>query len=64
MPLPNSNIEWHLRYGNEVTKLGYALTAASIVEAYGYLVIECSRDEAWRRIKIIRAAMGAVKSGP
>jgi hypothetical protein len=61
MPMPDNDIEWHLRYGN---RQKYALSAASIVAAYNYLVLECSKKEAWRRIKLIRAAYASSHQHP
>ena len=52
MPLPDHDVAWHLRYGD---KVGRALAAAELIDAYHYLVEECSQKEAWRRIKLIRA---------
>lgn len=33
------------------------LLAAGMIESYLYLVQECTKEEAWRRIKIIRKAI-------
>lgn len=33
------------------------MLAVSVIESYLYLVRECTKEEAWRRIKILRAAL-------
>lgn len=33
------------------------LAVASALDSYAYLVLECTRDEVWQRIKDIRAAL-------
>ncbi len=53
MPNPDSEVEWHMRYGD---KVGRSLAAADIIEAYRYLIFGCSLKEAQRRIKLIRLA--------
>ena len=55
MPWPEAELEWDLRYGGREGKTA-ELTAAEVVAAYRYLVLECTKAEAWRRIKLIRAA--------
>lgn len=52
MTCPTGDAEWECRYGQAKN-----LTAASIIDSFEYLVMHCSKDEAWRRIKIMRAAM-------
>ncbi len=44
-----------LRYGtpDKTDHLG----AASCLDSYAYLVLECTKVEVWRRIKLIRAAL-------
>ncbi len=37
------------------------MLAASINESYLYLIQECTKAEAWRRIKIIRAALAKAR---
>jgi hypothetical protein len=53
MPKPDSNLEWHMRYGDAV---GRRFAAAEVVAAYNYLIWRCTKDEIWRRVKLIRAA--------
>lgn len=45
----------HLRHW-EVDK-NDAYVAASCLDSYTYLVLNCTKEEAWRRIKLIRAAL-------
>lgn len=59
MTCPTDELEWRLRYGDKPS-----LVAASAIESFAYLVMSCSRDEAWRRIKIMREAMMARSGGP
>jgi len=51
----DTSLEWVLRYGT--TDRPVALAAASCLESYMYLVTECTKDEAWRRIKLMREAI-------
>lgn len=51
MPRACGEAERVARYG-DVVRHRYEL--AELIAAYNYLVTECSRDEAWRRIKAIR----------
>lgn len=48
-------LEWHLRYGANPERLRYV--AAAALESYSYLIMECTKEEAWRRIKMMRAAI-------
>lgn len=48
------NLEWHLRYGDP-SQVRYV--AAEVVASFKYLIEECSRDEAWRRIKLMRESV-------
>ncbi len=52
---------------NEQRSIGWKLTwnepckanntaAASIIESYNYLIDHCTKEEAWRRIKLLRKA--------
>ena len=45
-------LEWHLRYGNPEA---VRFIAASVVASLSYLLLECTKEEAWRRIKLCRA---------
>ena len=58
MTMPRGRLEWNLRYGNPEA---VRYDAASVVETFRYLVLECNRDEAWRRIKLMRDAMKGVR---
>jgi hypothetical protein len=35
------------------------MLAASVLSSYLYLIQNCTKDEAWRRIKIMRASLSA-----
>ena len=37
------------------------MTAASVVDSFEYLINNCTKEEAWRRIKIMRKAIRAHK---
>lgn len=56
MACPRGALEWQMRYGNPEE---HRFTAASVLESYDYLVNHCTKEEAWRRIKLMRAAMKA-----
>lgn len=58
MTMPRGRLEWNLRYGDPAR---VRFDAASAVESYRYLVLECTKEEAWQRIKLIRASMEGVK---
>jgi hypothetical protein len=54
MTAPLPDLDWALRYGRPED---VRMVAASAIESYLYLVTMCSKEEAWRRIKLIREAM-------
>lgn len=54
MTCPTGDLEWRLRYGDAP-----ALVAASVIESFRYLLLECNAKEAARRMKIMRDAMSA-----
>ncbi len=47
------DLEWHLRYGDPVK---VRFMAAEVVAGLHYLIHECTKEEAWRRLKLMRAA--------
>lgn len=62
MSVPIGNWPWQLRYMRPEPNRGPTICddrmlAAGICESYLYLVQECTKEEAWRRIKIIRKAI-------
>jgi hypothetical protein len=61
MIIPLNAWLWELRYANEPkrerTIADDRMLAASALDSYMYLIQECTRDEAWRRIKILREAL-------
>jgi hypothetical protein len=54
MACPTPDLQWQLRYGDGQTA---RVTAASVVDSFEYLINHCDKDEAWRRIQIMRRAM-------
>ena len=62
MSLPFNYWLWRLRYAKDQTPKGICddrMLAAGALESYRYLVMECTKEEAWRRIKIMREAVAA-----
>jgi hypothetical protein len=43
-------------FASTLRQAGYPL-AAGVLDSYLYLIEECTKEEAWRRIKILRHAM-------
>ena len=54
MSCPTGELEWQMRYGDPVR---VRMLVASVLDSYEYLVCHCSKEEAWRRIKIMREAV-------
>ena len=52
MTCPTGDLQWRLRYGD-----GPVMVAASVVDSFEYLINHCTKEEAWRRILLMRAAM-------
>lgn len=64
MSVPFGEWPWQLRYVRpEPTRSSIIcddrMLAAGICESYLYLIQECTKAEAWRRIKLMRAALAA-----
>lgn len=60
MSFPTSEFLYNLRYGTDKSEAPLAkdrLVCAGLLESYEYLVMHCTKDEAWRRIKQMRAAI-------
>ena len=60
MSLPYQDWLWRLNYADDKTPKGVCndrQMAVGVLESYLYLVMECNKDEAWRRIKLLRKAM-------
>jgi phosphopantothenate synthetase len=61
MTLPRSEWMWQLTHKRTESPRGTLcddrMLAAGICESYLYLIHECTKEEAWRRIKILRAAL-------
>lgn len=60
MTLPQADWAWSLRYtrpepdrGKEVDD---RMLASEVMESFLYLIMDCTKEEAWRRIKLMRAA--------
>jgi hypothetical protein len=54
MTAPRGSLEWQMRYGDPMR---VRMVAAAALNSYEYLVLSCTKEEAWRRIKLIRKAM-------
>jgi hypothetical protein len=54
MTCPRASLEWQMRYGSPEK---HRFVAASALDSYEYLVVHCNKEEAWRRIKLMRKAM-------
>ena len=51
---------WRLSHTADATPTGVCddrQLAAGVLESYLHLITECTKEEAWRRIKLIRAAI-------
>lgn len=60
MSVPGAGWIWCLRYGKDMSTppiCSDRMMAAGVCESFRYLIQECTRDEAWRRIKIMRTAL-------
>ena len=61
MTVPRPDWLWQLNYvrpePSRGTKCDDRMQVVSSQQSYLYLVEECTQEEAWRRIKIIRAAL-------
>lgn len=52
MTCPTGDLQWRMRYGD-----GAAMVGAAVVDSFEYLINNCTKEEAWRRILIMRTAM-------
>jgi hypothetical protein len=52
MSCPTAELEWRMRYGDAPR-----FVAAGVIECFEYLIMHCTKEEAWRRIKLMRHAM-------
>ena len=62
MCIPYCYWMWRLIYAKDLTPSGIAddrMLAASVMESYRYLILGCTKEEAWRRIKLMREAIAA-----
>lgn len=61
MTVPLSDWNWQLRYArpepNRGSNCDDRMLAASVNDSYLYLIQECTKEESWRRIKLMRAAL-------
>lgn len=60
MALPYTDWLWRLNWTEDETPKGICndrQLVVGVLESYLYLVTKCSKDEAWRRIKLLRAAL-------
>ena len=63
MSLPHRYWLWRLNYTKDETPPGICddrCLAAGVLESYLYLVTECDKEESWRRIELMRAAISAI----
>lgn len=65
MTLPTRDWLWQLRYQRPEPARGNLcddrMLAAGMGESYLYLIEECTKEEAWRRIKLLRTAIRSLK---
>ena len=54
MTFPTTDLCYQMRYGQNAD-----VCAASALESFRYLVLECTKEEAWRRIQAMRQAAKA-----
>lgn len=63
MSVPVAGWPWQLRYVRPEPSRGTIcddrMLAAGVCDSYLYLIQECTKEEAWRRIKTMRAALSA-----
>jgi hypothetical protein len=63
MTLPRPDWLWQMNYvrpePDRGTQCDDRMLSVGVMESYLYLVEECTKEEAWRRIKILRQAMKA-----
>lgn len=61
MTLPRHDWLWQLNHTrpepDRGTQCDDRMLVVGVLESYLYLIEACSKEEAWRRIKILRAAM-------
>lgn len=61
MTLPKPEWLWEMNWvkpePDRGTQCDDRMLAVGVLESYLYLIEECTKDEAWRRIKLLRAAM-------
>ena len=60
MTIPTDDWLWQLRYQRQEPDRGTLaddrMLAAGVGDSFLYLIRECSKEEAWRRLKLMRAA--------
>lgn len=54
MACPTGELLNMLRYGDAERM---RLVAATVIDSFNYLVMDCTKEEAWRRILLMREAM-------
>ena len=60
MTVPRGEWIWSLVYSkdnSEPPKCNDRMVAAGALESYRYLILECTKEEAWNRIKQMRSAI-------
>ncbi len=62
MSVPRADWLWELNWGDEPERGSIATDRqlfVGLAESFRYLLLECTKDEAWHRIKQMRAALRA-----
>lgn len=60
MTVPRSEWMWALNWLDEPDRAGLCTDrqmAVGVCESYRYLIMECTKEEAWNRIQALRAAV-------
>ncbi len=60
MTVPAGYWLWRLTHQKDMTPPGICddrMLAASCLESYRYLIMNCTKEEAWRRIKMLREVL-------
>ena len=60
MTIPQADWCWSLRYTrpepNHGRDVDDRMLSSEVMESFLYLITDCTKEEAWRRIKLMRAA--------
>lgn len=68
MSIPLGDWLWQMNHIRQEPSRGTQcddrMLAVGVIESYLYLICHCTKEEAWRRIKILRAALAASEPQP